>query len=227
MRRWHRRRKDIGALKRQWERFGVAGPWLWAVLGIAAALLVIWTLDGRLRPVVSELAVAEVHNAVTEVIMDTVTQIIESDQWSYDDMVSVQQDEAGRITALQSNVVAANLLRSKVVSSVLEHVSNLDVRDFDVALGSLFDVDLFSGRGPSLKVRTIRVGTVEAEFESVFSSAGINQTKHQIILNIAVPVTVLIAASTVKTEVTVSVCVAETVIVGQVPDTYLGLPSTS
>ncbi len=221
-----RRRKPRSNFRRHWERFGFGGPLLWTLAGMIAALLLIRTLEVRLRPIVSELASAEVQNAVTAAITDTVTSALEAEKWTYSDMVTVQRNENGQITALQSNVAEANLLRSKVVAAVLEQVSALDAREFDIALGSLFDFDIFSGRGPSIRVRTLRVGSVDAAFESVFSSAGINQTRHQIMLEVTVPVTIFIAASTVKTDVTASICVAETVIVGEVPSTYLQLPTT-
>ncbi len=214
------------AFKRRWEHCGAGGPWLWALLGIVTALFLIRTLDSRLRPIVSEIAAMEVRNAVTAIVTDTVTDALQTGEWSYGDMVAIQRNEAGAITALQSNVAEANLLRGKVVTAVLEQISELDVREFDIALGNLFDYDLLAERGPSIRVRTLTVGSIDAGFESVFSSAGINQTHHQIMMKVTVPVTILIASNSIKVDVTTSICVAETVIVGAVPDTYLELPNT-
>ena len=222
-----RRPHRPSAVLRHWERWGLLGPWVWAILGVAAALLVIRSVDSRLRPIVSEMASAQVHNAVNEVITDAVTDALATGQWTYEDMVTIQRDGSGQITALQSDVAEANLLRAAVVDTVLEEIAQLDVHTFNISIGNLFDFDIFSGRGPSIQVRTLTVGSIDAQFDSVFSSAGINQTRHQIMLDITVPVTIFIASGSVKTEVETSICVAETVIVGSVPDTYLNVSPTS
>lgn len=228
MHRWrHRRRRRTAAFRRRWEQWGIGGPWIWALLGIAAALLLIRQIDNSLKPLVTELASAEVQNAVTEVITEEVTKALEAGAWTYDSMVTIQRDEAGRIIALQSNVAEVNAFRAQVITAVLDQVTALDVKEFEIHLGNLFDWDLLSGRGPAIQVRALTVSGVNAQFDSVFTSAGINQTRHQIFLNVHVPTTILIASRTTKMDVETSLCVAETVIVGEVPDTYLELPQTS
>ena len=64
------------------------------------------------------------------------------------------------------------------------------------------------------------VGSSEANFRNAFTSAGINQTKHQIILTVDVSVSILLPGFRTATKVSNSFIVAETVIVGTVPDTY-------
>ena len=59
----------------------------------------------------------------------------------------------------------------------------------------------------------------------MFTSAGINQTLHQIMLDVEVEITLLIPGGKTETRVDAAVCVAETLLMGQVPDTYLGLPA--
>ena len=227
MRRRRKPHRPSAAFRRHWERWGLLGPWVWAILGVVAALLVIRSVDSRLRPIVSEMASAQVHNTVNAVITDVVTETLATGQWTYEDMVTIQRDESGQITALQSNVSQSNLLRAEVVEAVLDEIAQLDVHTFSISIGNLFDFDIFSGRGPAIQVRTLTVGSIDARFDSIFSSAGINQTRHQIMLNITVPVTIFIASGSFKTDVETSICVAETVIVGAVPDTYLNISPTS
>lgn len=226
-----RRRRHYGPIMSRRRPGGSAGravaPLAWCAIGIIAAVLMIGSLDAQLRPIVSELATAEVHNVFTSVMNDVVAETLEEGGWEYGDMVTVERDQNGQITSLRSNVVESNRLRTRVVEAVLAELEQLDIQSFDIALGSLFDFDIFSGRGPALRVRTMTVGSVSAQLDHIFVSAGINQTRHQITLKISVPVTILIASNAVKTEVTTSICIAETVIVGTVPDTYLQIPSAN
>ena len=82
-------------------------------------------------------------------------------------------------------------------------------------------------KGPLLPVRIRSVGGAEATFEHVFTAAGINQTHHQIMLDLTVSLTLLIPGGPLDTQVSTQVCVAETVLVGEVPDTYLALSGQS
>lgn len=196
-----------------------------AVLSVLLALLLLVMLIGwvnrRLRPVLSAMAVSRVSNAVTAVVHNAISAGIEREQVSYDDMVSIETDENGRVTVLKSNMARANLLRTGLLAAALEEVSALSEVDFSIPLGNLTGLDFLSGKGPGVKVRVLSVGAASAAFENAFLDAGVNQTLHQIMLNITVTVEVLLPGETLETVVSTPVCVAETVIVGQVPETYL------
>ena len=76
-------------------------------------------------------------------------------------------------------------------------------------------------------MRVLSVGMPSTEFENLFTDAGINQTKHRIVLNVEVVVSILMPGYTTSTVVESSLAVAETVIVGAVPETYTYFQSGS
>ena len=76
-------------------------------------------------------------------------------------------------------------------------------------------------------MRVLSVGTPSAAFENTLTDAGINQTKHQIVLHVEVVVSILMPGYTTSTTVESSLAVAETVIVGSVPETYTYFHSSS
>ena len=110
---------------------------------------------------------------------------------------------------------------------VLEALDGVDVSQIQIPLGSLVDLDLLWGLGPTMKVHAMTVGTVEGEFQShsralrQFSSAGVNQTLHKIDLELAVPLTLMLPGGAVETVCETQIPIAETVIVGQVPQIFL------
>lgn len=193
------------------------------VVAILLAAGVIHLLEVKLRPVVMELAAAQAQNAITAVVELAVTQDLAQRQISYGDLVKIQRNEDGGITALTTDMAQLNLLRAELVSVILTALDGVDVSVIQVPLGSLFDFDLLWARGPSLKARAMTVGTVSAEFESELTSAGVNQTLHRVWLEVEVPMTVLLPGGEVRIPVQTRLRVAETVIVGQVPDTYFNL----
>ncbi|MCI8422390.1 MAG: sporulation protein YunB [Lawsonibacter sp.] len=193
------------------------------VVGLLLAGTVISLLESRLRPVVAEVAQSRTQNTITALLEQAVTQDLAGRSVSYADLIQIQRDENGTITALTTDMAGMNLLRAELVSQVLEALSEVDVSELAIPLGSLFDSDLIWALGPALHVRSMSVGTVSAEFDSQFSAAGVNQTRHRVCLELSVPITVLLPGGRVEVPVETSLCIAETVIVGQVPDTYLQL----
>ena len=180
---------------------------------MSLALLLIGYLEIRLHPILNAMATAKVTN--------TVTQTLDGDPNG--DLISMEKDSTGRVTALTSNMAELNRLRTSILSAVVTAVDTLDQEQLAIPVGNLTGINFLSGRGISLPVEVVAVGSAHAEFHNQFDYAGINQTRHQILLNVSVAVDILLPGDTLRTEVTAQVPVAETVIVGAVPDTYLQL----
>ena len=203
-------------------RQGRAHPILLTLaVGLGLAVLVIGALEARLRPTVAQVARTQAQNQITALLEQAVMEDLAQRQVGYADFVTIQRDGAGAVTALTTDMAAMNRLRAQLISQVLLVLDGVDVSLIQVPLGSLVDSELVWARGPSIRARAMTVGTVSAEFESEFSSAGVNQTLHRIWLELSVPLTVLLPGSRVEVPVDTRLCVAETIIVGQVPDTYL------
>lgn len=198
-----------------------------ALITLAVALIVaasvIALLEAKLRPVVAEIASAQVQNTMTAVVENAVTADLAARQVSYADFVTIQRDEGGAITALTTDMARMNLLRAELIASILEALEGVDVSEVAVPLGSLFDLEPLWAKGPAIRAKAMTVGTVRAEFDSQLTSAGVNQTLHRIWMEVDVPMTLLLPGGPVETQIHTRLCVAETVIVGKVPDTYLQL----
>lgn len=194
-------------------------------LGVAlvVAASVIALLEAKLRPVVAEIAAAQAQNTMTAVIENAVTADLAARQVGYSDLIVIQRDERGVITALTTDMAQMNLLRAELTSAILEALEEVNISNIQVPLGSLFDLEPLWAKGPALKARAMTVGTVRAEFDSQLTSAGVNQTLHRIWLEVDVPMTLLLPGGEVEASLHTRLCVAETVIVGKVPDTYLQL----
>lgn len=199
------------------------GILLSAVFGIGMALLVIGLLDSALRPTVVALAQSRVENTVTGIINRAVTDTLTAEAISYSELVILEKNEAGQVTVLTTDSARLNVLRTEILEDILCEVRSLDGQDLGIPLGSLTGLASASNLGPNIPVRVLTAATPSADFRNVFTSAGINQTLHQIMLEVQVEVTLLIPGGTVETVVEAQVCAAETLLVGSVPETYLEL----
>lgn len=198
--------------------------WLTAIFTLLLALTVAVVL--HMKPVVVDLAAARTSNAVNRIVVAAVNDAVDSGRIDYEQLVDFDKDAEGHVTALRSNMAAFNRLQASIADDILQRMAEVSSTDLAIPIGTLTGSPLLAGRGPCLRVRMQSVGTATARFDNQFSSAGINQTRHRIILNVDVHVSILLPGLTTYTKVSNEISVAETVIVGGVPETYTYFSTT-
>ena len=187
---------------------------------LAALLALAIVAMAHLKPVLTSLATARVSNMVNGIVTAAVNETIYSGGVDYDQLISFEKDNEGKITAVKSNMAEFNRLQSAIIDEVLEKLSEVTTKELSVPVGTLLGSPFLAGRGPLIRVRMQSVGSSSAHFENAFTSAGINQTKHQIYLVVDVYVSILLPGFSTTTKFSNTYSVAETVIVGSVPDNY-------
>ena len=193
---------------------------LTAVLALLAVAILL-VLRTKYRNVLMELAQTQVKNVTSDLINDAVDREIAEGTIQYDRLVYFEKDLEGRITALKTNMGEINRLKTETLALINQEILAMDSSALGVPIGSLVLPELFAGRGFSIPIEILAIRNSDASFSSSFSQAGINQTLQQMKMDVFVDVTVLILGSTESFTVSSQVVVAETVIVGQVPNTYL------
>lgn len=191
------------------------------ILTVIVGLTLLFRL--RLAPMAQQLIETQVNNQASDAINDAIAEQIAAGELNYEDMVTVEKDKNGTVTAIRTNMERINLLKTGILDCIDEKLDNLSVEELGVPIGSVLMPELFSGRGPNIPVRVLAVRTSDALFRNDFSAAGINQTRHSIYIDIHVTVTVLTWTGTHDVLVDSTVAAAETVIVGTVPVTYFGM----
>lgn len=198
--------------------------WLTVIFTLLLALTVAVVL--HMKPVVVDLATARTSNAVNRIVVAAVNDAVDSGRIDYEQLVDFDKDAEGHVTALRSNMAAFNRLQASIADDILQRMAEVSSTDLAIPIGTLTGSPLLAGRGPCLRVRMQSVGTATARFDNQFSAAGINQTRHRIILNVDVHVSILLPGLTTYTKVSNEISVAETVIVGGVPETYTYFSTT-
>ena len=171
--------------------------------------------------VIVDLTKTQITNTTSDLINDAVAAQIVSGKIEYDRIVYFEKDVNGKITALKTNIVEVNRLKTDTLALINRQILEQDHMKMGLPLGSLFLPELFSGKGPIIPVKILSIRNSDATFESSFTHAGINQTMHQLRMCVMVDVSVLVLGKTVNFTVSSDVVVAETIIVGAVPDTFL------
>ncbi len=206
-------RKVNGKLRRR-RGFGL--------LLILAGVLLLWLLlRARLDPLLRDLAVTSAGNAALQAIQLTVAEKMAAGELDYARLVQLEKDADGLVTAAVADMVQVNRLQSELTAEIIQRLTEPGTADLSVPLGNLLGTPLLSGLGPEIPVRILSVAALDVQLVSSFTHAGINQTLHRLLLEVQATVYVLIPGSTVTADVADTVTVAETVLLGRVPESYM------
>lgn len=170
---------------------------------------------------IRNLAETQVRNATSDLINDAIDRQIEDGTIQYDRIVYFEKDLNGSITALKTNMSEVNRLKTDILNLINDEILALDTTDIGIPIGSLILPEFLAGKGPEIPVHILSIRNSDAAFSSYFTEAGINQTLQQLTMDVSVDVAVLVLGRTNNFTVSSQVVVAETVIVGQVPETFL------
>ena len=185
------------------------------------AFVLLLFIRSKYDAVMLELTRTQVTNSTSDLINDAIAQQIATGRIEYDRIVYFEKDLNGKITALKTNIGEVNKLKTDTLNIINDEILANENSHIGIPLGSLFLPEFFSGKGPQIPVKILSIRNSDASFESSFTHAGINQTMHQLRMCVLVDVSVLVLGKTVSFTVSSDVVVAETVIVGAVPDTFL------
>lgn len=193
---------------------------IWLVLFVVLLTAIAVGALVHMGPIISSMATARVSNTVNRIVVEAVSDAIQGGEIDYGVLVEFEKDDSGHVTALKSNMAAFNRLQSRISDDILLRLSEVSTTMLSIPIGTLTGSSLLAGRGPVIKVKMQSVGSTTASFRNTFSSAGINQTRHQILLDVHVNVSILLPGFRTSTKVSNEISVAETVIVGSVPENY-------
>ena len=195
----------------------------WIAVGLAAAMACAWLLEKNLEQVILDMAHARAEAMAVEYIHEAVRDVM-GEEITYEDLITVRTDGAGRVTMLQANAVRMNDLATVTALKAQARLESADVQSIAIPLGAALGVPFLSGLGPRFHVRMVPVSAVSAAFSTEFESAGINQTRHKIYLALHTSVRLVLPSGARQVAVSSQVLIAESIIVGDVPQSYVQVP---
>lgn len=183
---------------------------------------IVFILEGLLKPTLKTLAETQAQWTATEAIHQAILEEIASDI-KYTDLVIPHKDRDDRVVFMQANLIVVNRLASESVLKVQKHLEEMRTENFYIPLGQITGIKLLANLGPKIKFKLLPVGTVRVQISDDFSQAGINQTRHKIYLNVSSDMRIAFPLIATETNVEARVPIADSIIVGPVPDTYMFL----
>ena len=192
--------------------------WLRIALLCSAVLFLIPAVR-FFRTLTGAMAVSNASDRITRTVSCIVEDKMRSPEWLDSPFVTFEKDENGTITAIVTDTARVNILSADLLRAVVAASKAGDL-NLGIPLGDLLGSSLFLGRGPRIPVRVTLLTSSRVEVSNVLTDAGINQTRHQLLLTVQVDADVLLPWEIRSARIVTPVLISETVIVGSVPQTY-------
>ena len=194
--------------------------WMIPAVVLAMAFFLAAMVRTHVDPMIRALAEASVNDAASNLINAAIEGQLTDDGTEYEELVRLERDNSGNIAALTTNMRELNLLKTQVLERLDREIFEINEYPIGIPAGNLTGIQLMSGRGPRIPVEIVSVSSSDGQFRGEFLDAGINQTIHRIYLTVSMDLMILLPSGTVTDRVCSEVCVAETVLLGRVPDSY-------
>ena len=196
-----------------------------ALLLLLLLLALFLLIDRNFRPLVFSLAEARSAAMASQVLSGALAEAIE-DGVTYEDLMNVKMDQSGQVALLSANTMAMNRLATRAGDAALRRLNNMSSERVTVPLGAVLGTTLFSGSGPGVPVSIVPIGSIFTDFATEFEACGINQTRHKVYLQVTANIRIVIPTGAKTTQVSANMLVAESIIVGRVPEGFVGYDLT-
>jgi sporulation protein YunB len=182
-------------------------------------------VENNIRPKIIVMSEIKARLFATQAINDAVSKKIAMDAFS--NLVNIQTDNMGRVTMVQANTSEMNRIAVETSLSIQKELENIAAKDLYISIGNVFGSQIFADKGPKINIKVQPAGSVNVNFTTEFSEAGINQTRLKIYLKVNTKVQIVVPFAGNEIDVSTNIPVSETIIVGDVPESYINLPKDS
>lgn len=179
-------------------------------------------VENNIEPKIVVMSEIKARLFATEVINDAVSEKISKQ--SFTNLVNIKTDNMGRVTMVQANTAEMNRLAVETSLYIQGELEDIQTKDLSISIGNIIGSQIFADFGPKINIKVQPAGSVNVNFTTEFSEAGINQTRLKIYLKVDTKVQIIVPFTGNEIDVSTNIPVSETIIVGDVPESYINLP---
>ena len=181
---------------------------------------IILYLNYVVNPVVISMSESKVRSLATKAVGGAIYEIVNQAD-IYNDLITISKNNDGDVAMIQANSIQINLLTRKLTRLATSNLEQIGVQGIDIPIGTFSGMPILVGRGPSINIKMIPIGSISSSFKSEFTNAGINQTNHRIYVTIKSKINVVLPTANQTVETSTQVLICENIIIGKIPSTYL------
>lgn len=194
------------------------------ILIIVIFNIMIVFFDKRVMPSITEIGIIMAKSQTLDIINEESVEIL-SQEFKYDEMIKIQKDNEGNIILIQADTIKLNYIAAKLSTECNKELRDMNNSTIKVPFGWMTDKSAFYSLGPKITTEIEPMGNISTSYESKFESAGINQTRHKIYLNVTAKIRLKLPLKNQDIEVNTQIPVSDTIIVGKIPNATFGFPT--
>lgn len=183
-------------------------------------ILLYFYLHFIVNPVIVEASEAKIKSLTQSTVSSSVLSVI-GDKDIFNELIHYQYDSNNKISMININSFKANQLARQISSISQASLNNINNQGVDIHLGAFLGITVLATSGPTVTFNIAPIGTISVQFKNEYASVGINQSIHKIYINVLSAVHVVLPTSNPKIETNTEVLLAECVVIGEIPSTYL------
>ncbi len=191
----------------------------WFILGIVIAITLSVIGCRNAEPYLAEKGISKIQASLTVFANETVLEVIESDN-TYNDIIISEKNEKGEIISVRTDILKANRLKSEIMIKLQGKLDMFENVTVFLPFGTVFGKSVFSGYGFNVPIKILGINNLSVDLVNDFTSAGINQTRHLVQLNIKINASVLALLDRQSVDIVTQIPVSDTIIVGDTPEFY-------
>ena len=193
---------------------------------LLAATVVFVAINNRVNPILKKMTAVQAAYIANLAIDRAAANVLAEEDISYSDLIRLNTLSDGTVSSMTADIREMNRFKTNISKAIQQNLLDYCEREIAIPIGTLTGIDLFSGRGPSVRMKIQLYGNVTANLRSKFEGAGINQTRHQVICDVKVGVSAIIPGCSSYTEVENCFTVSETVLLGRVPESFTNVDTS-
>ncbi len=198
----------------------------WFILLLICGVLLsygIFFTERIIKPAIASISEIKARSMIVQTVNDVVREKYQSES-GFENLLDIKTDEAGKVTLVQANSAAMNKLSYNLAWEIQQRLRNIDEERVQIPIGSILGNQILSQTGPRIKLKVLPLGTAKIDFKTELTEAGINQTKYKIYLVVVNTAKVVVPFSDKQIQVETTLLVAEAVILGEIPDSFIYVP---
>ncbi len=198
----------------------------WFILIIINLILIFYGInyiDRIIKPNIDSIAEVQMKSIITQIVNESIQEEFIS-EFDFTNLININKDNDGNVVLVEANAIAMNRLASELVNSTQIKFQEMKPIKMNVSMGTMIGSTVLSQLGPNLTFKIKPIGMSKVSFKTIFESGGINQTKYKVFLEFDSQAKVLVPFTLNIVEVSNTILIAEAIIVGRVPQSYVNVP---
>lgn len=172
----------------------------------------------RCRPIMTAFAESQAVWEATKIANRTAAQVLSNHADLCAETITVTYADEQRISSVRVDTAAINTVRTAMTEESMVTMEQFSSLSVSIPIGTLSGWHWLSGFGPLITFPISFTATVLSDVSSSLEAVGINQSAYRVLIHLEISLYVVTPSGCSTVGASVSYPMAETVLLGEVPD---------